>query len=458
MSLPATQFAAMHTCFHGGATRGYAFRKQQLLLLRQTIRQFEPKLFEALHQDLGKSPEEAYATELGLVYAEISHALQHLQQWMKPVKVSSPLTMFPSTSKILRDPLGISLIIAPWNYPFLLLFSPLVAAIAGGNCVVLKPSELAPHTAAVAQELIKSIFPEEYITTLLGDGALLVRQLLKDYRFDHIFFTGSIPVGKTIATLAAEKLTPVTLELGGKSPCIVDETANSRVAAARIAWGKFTNAGQTCVAPDYLLVKESCRDNFIAHLQQSILEFYSLDPKRSPDYGRIVNRRRFDKLVSYLPQGRILSGGYVDADELFISPTLMDQVRPSQPVMQEEIFGPLLPVYTYRSNEEAAAFIQQHSNPLALYVFSNNSDTSRFFTEQLSFGGGCINNTLVHLSNLNLPFGGVGNSGTGQYHGQFGFEAFTRPKALVQTRNWPDPSIKYPPYAGRLKWLKRILK
>lgn len=465
LTATATDMAAMHldiapmrAWFNSGATRSYNFRKKQLQQLQQTIRLYETRIMDALHADLHKSPEEAFGTEIGLVQAEITHALQHLHHWMKPVKVNSPFLLFPSSSKILRDPLGITLIIAPWNYPFQLLFAPLVGAIAGGNCALLKPSELAPHTAAVTEAIIRETFDKSYIDVIQGDGAMLVRQLLKDHRFDHIFFTGSHAVGRSIATLAAEKLTPVTLELGGKSPCIVDDTVNLQMAASRIVWGKFTNAGQTCIAPDYLLVQENSRDALVNYMQQSIRDFYGEDPSQSPDYGRIINRNRYNKLLSYLSQGNILTGGQVNATDLYIAPTLMDEVRLTQPLMQEEIFGPVLPVFTYRSREEAAAFIERYHHPLSLYLFSNSKTTQQYFTENIAFGGGCINNTLVHFANPSLPFGGVGSSGTGQYHGRYSFETFTRPKAMLQTATWINPSLRFPPYTGKLKWLKWFLR
>jgi aldehyde dehydrogenase (NAD+) len=458
MHLPPADLSPLQAYFQEGHTRSYAFRKKQLVQLKQAIRQYEPRLLEALHQDLHKSAEEAFSTEIGLVYAEIGYLLKHLRTWMQPAGSSSPLALFPSSGKIVREPWGVSLIVAPWNYPFQLLVAPLAGAIAGGNCVVLKPSELAPATAQVMEEMVTAFFDQNYIRVIQGEGAAVAPALLQTWRFDHIFFTGSVPVGKSVALLAAEQLIPVTLELGGKSPCIVDAEVHLKTAAARITWGKFTNAGQTCVAPDYLLVHESRYAALLEEMQQHIRRFYGSDPRQSPDYGRIINQRRFDHLVSFLAQGKVVSGGVTERDSLYISPTIMEQVHPAQPLMQEEVFGPILPVFTYREKEEVLQFISQHSHPLSLYVFSSNKATQQYYTSRLSFGGGCINNTLVHLADPGLPFGGVGSSGMGQYHGRYSFDTFTRPKALLRTGTWIDPAIKYPPYAGKMRWLKWFLK
>lgn len=450
--LPVQQY------FNSGATRSLSFRKTQLRRLRDAIRDYEPRICEALNKDLHKSPEEAYATEIGILYAEIKYMLRHLNKWAKPKRVSTPLALLPSSSKILRDPLGICFIIAPWNYPFQLLMAPLAGAIAGGNCAVLKPSEMAPHTAALAEELIKATFPDYYIRIVQGEGRLVVPELMNSIRFDHVFFTGSIPTGKAIAQLAAAQLIPVTLELGGKSPCIVDETADIQTAASRIVWGKFTNAGQTCVAPDYLLVHASRKADLVKAMQTAIQQFYTDDPLTSCDYGRIINEKRFDTLHACLQHGSILAGGQSIRDQLYIAPTLMEAIQPDSPLMQEEIFGPLLPVISWQTKEEVLAFIQQHPNPLSLYIFSNNTQTQQYFTQQIAFGGGCINNTLMHPGNPSLPFGGVAASGMGQYHGKYSFDTFTRPKAVLKTTTWPDPSVKYPPYKGKLRLLKWLLK
>jgi len=447
----------MQDYFFSGATRSYRFRKKQLQRLYNALQAYEQEIAGALYEDLHKSPEEAYATETGIVYAEIEHALANLQEWMEPQTVATPLLLQISNSRIIKDALGVVLIIAPWNYPVNLVFAPLVGAIAGGNCAVIKPSEFTPHTSVVIKKIIDAAFDRNYITVAEGDGATVIPALMNDFRFDHIFFTGSIATGKAIARLAADQLIPVTLELGGKSPCIVDKDTSIPVAAQRIVWGKFTNAGQTCVAPDYLLVQESRKDELVDKMQKSIIQFYGADPRKSHDYGRIINEKRFDALSAYLQQGTIITGGQTDKESLYIAPTLLQDVGLEQPVMQEEIFGPVLPILTYQEHEEALQIIRSNPNPLSLYLFSSNKTIQRLYINNVSFGGGCINNTLVHLANTELPFGGTGNSGMGQYHGKYGFDTFTRPKSVVQTTTWPDPNVKYPPYAGKLKLLKWLL-
>jgi aldehyde dehydrogenase (NAD+) len=451
-------FNKMKQYFESGATRSYKFRKEMLVKLKRAIQQYEQQIADALHKDLHKSVEEAFVTEIGFTLAELSHAIRHLPDWMDAQKVSSPLFVFPSQSKIIRDPLGVTLIISPWNYPFQLLLAPLIGSVAGGNCAVLKPSELTPATSAVVKKLIKEHFNDNYIKVVEGDGAKLVPAMMNDNRFDHVFFTGSIPVGKEIAKLAAPKLVSVTLELGGKSPCIVAEDANINVAAKRITWGKFTNAGQTCVAPDYLLVHEKRKNQLVDKIQDNISTFYGGDPQQSQDYGRIINEKRFDTLQGYLRHGNVITGGKAVREDLYISPTVMDNVSMTGQVMHDEIFGPILPVYTYKENNEALEIIRMNPNPLSLYVFSNNKKTERLFVDNIPFGGGCINNTLVHLANAELPFGGVGNSGIGAYHGKFSFDTFTRAKSVLKTGTWLDPTIKYPPYKGKLKLFKMFFR
>ena len=444
--------------FASGETTSYSFRKLQLQKLRKAIEANEADVMDALYHDLKKSPEEAYSTEIGFVYSEISNSLKHLQEWMQPVTVSSPLIIFPSSSKIIRDPLGVTLIIAPWNYPFQLVMAPLIGSIAGGNCSVIKPSEFTPHTSAIIEKIIAEAFSLNYITVATGNGAEVVPQLMKQYRFDHVFFTGSISVGRQIALMAADKLVPVTLELGGKSPCIVDKDVNLKVAAQRIAWGKFTNVGQTCVAPDYLLVHESRKNELVELLEKSVHQYYGDNPLQSADYGKIVNENRFNKLESFLSQGSIVFGGETNKEKLYISPTVLENVAETSPVMQEEIFGPILPLYTFKDHQQAIEMVRRMPNPLALYIFTNNAKVEKLYTEKISFGGGCINNTLIHLANAKLPFGGVGNSGVGTYHGKFSFDTFTRQKSVAKTSTWIDPPAKYPPYSGKLKILKWLLK
>ncbi len=454
----STDFTNMQAYFFSGAAAEYSFRKEQLQILKKAVRNYEVRIMQALFKDLHKSQEEAFTTEIGFVYSEISHTLSNLASWMKPAAVSTPMVLQPSSSIIRRDPLGVCLIISPWNYPFQLLIAPLTGAIAGGNCAVLKPSEMAVHTSAVIAEMIAETFDKNYIAVVEGDGAAVVPQLMKENRFDHVFFTGSIATGREIAKMAAEKLVPVTLELGGKSPCIVDEDADIQVAAKRITWGKFTNAGQTCVAPDYLLVHEKKMDEMISGMKKSIQQFYGKDPMQSADYGRIINEKRFDKLESYLNQGEVITGGKAVKSELYFSPTLMQHIAEEAPVMKEEIFGPVLPIISFAKQQEALQIIQNNPQPLSLYYFGSNKKNEQLFIENVQFGGGCINNTLMHLANADLPFGGVGNSGLGAYHGKFSFDTFTRAKAVLKTATWIDPSVKYPPYKGKLKLLRWFFK
>jgi aldehyde dehydrogenase (NAD+) len=450
-------YKSQQAFFDSGATLPYAFRKAQLKRLKQGIKKYEGDILGALHKDMRKHPVEAYGSEVGFLYVEIDHVLDNLARWMRPQEVTSPLEHYPSHSKILRSPLGLTLIIAPWNYPFQLLMGPLIGAIAGGNCAVLKPSELAPATAAVAERLISEIFDPSYIALLQGDGSQVIPALMA-YRFDHVFFTGSAAVGKKIMEMAVPHLTPVTLELGGKSPCVVDDRVSLKVAARRIVWGKFWNAGQTCVAPDYVLVHSRVKAALIAAMEQAIVQYYGEDPAQSPDYARIINARRFEVLEDYLQQGRVIHGGKADRSSLYIAPTLMEEVEWTSPLMQEEIFGPILPVIAFNELPEAIQMIRSHPYPLSLYIFSRRASTRKVLEEQLRFGGGCINNTLVHLTNPELPFGGVGYSGMGHYHGRFSFETFTHPKGIMRTGTWLDVPVKYAPFRNKLKYVKMLIK
>jgi len=445
---------AIRRHFQSGATRPYEVRRQQLLLLRENLLQHEPAIAEALYTDLKKSREEAYGTETGLVLAELNNTLKNLRKWMRPHRAGTNLVNLPSSSRIYRDPLGVVLIIAPWNYPVQLALIPLIGAIAGGNCAVVKPSEYAPATSALLEKMLTALYPPEYVRVVQGDGADVVTGMIQSFRFDHIFFTGSVPVGRRIYQLAAKDLVPVTLELGGKSPVVVEQDADVATAARRIVLGKFINAGQTCVAPDYLLVHEDIRQRLLTGLQEALLAFYGAKPEESYDYAKIIHEKRFETLVSYLSQGRIIAGGRHDRQRMFIEPTLMEDVSPESPLMQEEIFGPILPVFTYRNMEEALGIVRQHPDPLAFYLFTRDAGKQQAWMEQFTFGGGCINNTVWHFANHHLPFGGVGNSGTGAYHGKYSFQVFTHAKPVMQTPVWIDPSIKYPPYKGKLKWFR----
>lgn len=449
---------ATRNYFNSGATRSYAFRKKQLEQLKQALRKNESAINDALYRDLKKSPEEAYASEVGLLLAEINLVIKKIGSWMKPKRVGTDLVNLPSSSKIYRDPLGVVLIIAPWNYPLQLALIPLVGAIAGGNCAIVKPSELAPATSAVIAKLITETFSPEYIQCIEGDGATTIPAMMNAFRFDHVFYTGSIPVGKIIYQLAAKDLVPVTLELGGKSPAIVEADAHLDSAARRIVLGKFLNAGQTCIAPDYLLVHHAIKEKLVQKIKEAIATFYSENAAESYDYGKIINEKRFDTLLNYLKDGDIVFGGQYDKTKLFIAPTLLAHVSMDAPVMKEEIFGPILPVISFKNSEEAMQVVQRNPNPLAFYLFTSSKSKQQEWISAVPFGGGCINNTDWHFTNHHLPFGGVGNSGMGAYHGKFTFDTFTRQKPLLSTPTWFDPNIKYPPFKGRLGLFKKLIR
>lgn len=451
-------FKAQQSYFRTGVTRPIAFRKQMLKRLRQTVERREKDISAALHSDLRKSEFEAFASEIGVFYQEIRHTLRNLTDWMAPQRVPTPLIFFPSSSRVMRDPLGQVLIMGPWNYPFLLMMHPLVSAIAGGNTAFLKPSEQAPHTAAIIEEIIRETFEEEYVAVFQGFGHIVGPGLMERFHFDHVFFTGNPTVGRSIMELAARQLTPVTLELGGKSPCIVDASADLTQAARKIAWSKLFNAGQTCVAPDYVLVHADVRDAFLEKLKAAFSSMTGEDPRQAVDFGRMINRKRFDAVSRYLANGRIAFGGQTDADDLFIAPTILTDIDPGDPVMQEEIFGPVLPLITWRDRSEVLDWIERNPYPLALYVFAKSGEAVDFFVNNVRFGGGCVNNGIIHVGNPDLPFGGVGPSGLGQYHGKAGFETFTRPKSVLKSPTWFDVPLWYPPYKDHLKWVKLLFK
>lgn len=452
------QLQEMKDYFNSGSTNAYAFRKQQLLNLKKAILQYEEELYKCLYVDLKKNKEEVWVTEIGFVIAEISYALKNLHKWMTKKSTSTNLANLPSRSYILQEPLGVTLIIAPWNYPFQLLFAPLVGAIAAGNCVVLKASELAPATAAIMKKIIENAFMPEYILYVEGEGSTVVPALMKQFIFDHVFFTGSTTTGKAIYTMAAENLVPVTLELGGKSPCIIEDDADIKVAAKRIALPKFSNTGQMCVAPDYLLIHESIKEMFVQKLVNTIEAFFTNDAAGSYEYGKIINQKQFKRLVKYIDEGNIFYGGNYNEEKLYIQPTIIDAVSPDDAIMQEEIFGPILPVITFTNREDAKAIIQKLPNPLALYVYTSSSKKENYWLENIAFGGGCINNSSWHLTNHHLPFGGRGNSGIGKYHGRFSFETFSHYKAILKTPTWFDPSLRYPPFKGKLGLFKKLIR
>jgi aldehyde dehydrogenase (NAD+) len=444
--------------FSAGATREISFRLEQLKKLKDAVISHEQEIVDALYQDLRKSEFESFGTEIGQLLKEIDHTIKNLKKWAAPKSVTTPLMFFPSTSKIYHDPLGTVLIIGPWNYPFMLVMSPLVNAIAGGNTVVLKPSEEAPHTSALIQKIITAYFDQKYIAVVQGNGAEVIPALINGFRFDHIFFTGSTFVGQKIMELGAKQLIPVTLELGGKSPCIVDASANINYTAKKIAWSKLMNAGQTCVAPDYLLVHQSVKAELIEKLKDNFKKMLGEDAAKSKDFGRIINLKRFKKVISYLGEGKLVFGGKHNEADLFIEPTIIEGVSINDTVMTDEIFGPILPVISYDTKEEVIGWVEKNPFPLALYIYADDKKAQDFYISTLRFGGCCINNGLIHLGNSHLPFGGVGASGTGQYHGKFGFDSFTRPKAVMHSRSWFDLPVWYAPFGNRVKLLKTIFK
>ena len=448
----------MRNYFNSGITKPYAFRKEQLKKLQAAVKKYEKQIHEALYTDLKKSPEECWVTETGFLLAEISHTLKHLKNWMQPELVPTNLLNLPSKSYVLQEPLGVVLIISPWNYPFQLLMTPLAGAIAAGNCVMLKASEFAPATSAIMKQLIEETFEKDFVQIAEGDGASVIPEMMNNFTFDHIFYTGSTTVGKIIYKMAAERLVPVTLELGGKSPCIVEADANIKVAAKRIAFAKFSNAGQMCVAPDYVLVHESKKEELITEFKKALAGFFGDDAATSYEYGRIINEKQFDRLTGYLQQGKIVSGGKTDKSKLYIEPTILENVSLDSAIMKEEIFGPILPVIPFDNMEQAKSIIDRNPNPLAFYVFTSDKAREKNWLTSVPFGGGCINNTALHLTNQDLPFGGRGFSGSGQYHGRYSFDTFSHKKSIMKTPTWFDPAMKYPPFKGKLKLFKWIIK
>jgi aldehyde dehydrogenase (NAD+) len=439
--------------FSTGQTRSIDFRLAQLKALKAAIVKDQDAIIAAIHADLGKPEFEAFLTEIG-VTEEINYAIKHLRSWAKPQKVVTSLTTFPSRAEIHSEPLGVALIISPWNYPFQLMIAPLVGAIAAGNCAMLKPSELAPHTSQVITRLIDATFPPNYIAVVEGD--VEASQALLEEKFDHIFFTGGTAIGKVIMAAAAQHLTPVTLELGGKSPCIVDRDIHVEHTARRIVWGKFLNAGQTCVAPDYLLVDCQIKPALLEAIQKTIQEFYGTDPAKSPDFGRLISDRHFSRVAGLL-KGNILVGGETKAEERYIAPTVIDQVSWTDAVMEEEIFGPILPVLEYDDLGEAIAQICDRPKPLALYVFSRNKEVQNRVLQETSSGGVAINETIMQIAPHGLPFGGVGGSGMGSYHGKFSFDTFSHRKSVFYKPFWLDLKLRYAPYAGKLEGVKRMM-
>ncbi|MFM7671504.1 MAG: aldehyde dehydrogenase family protein [Bacteroidota bacterium] len=441
-----------------GETHARAYRRDLLIRFRESLLKHEEAIYKALEQDLRKGREETWATEIGLVVAELNEAIGSLRKWMSPRRVRTNLLNWPSSCHIHAEPLGLVLIIAPWNYPVQLLFNPMVGALAAGNTVVLKPSEFTPATEEVMRAIVAEAFSTEEVLYITGDGAQVVPELMQSFTFDHVFYTGSTSVGRLVYKMAADKLVPVTLELGGKSPTVIEPDADLRVSARRIAMIKFSNCGQMCVAPDFILVHESIRDAFLDEMKKAIWAFYGTEPQQSESFGRIVNTRQFDRLLNYLADGEILIGGRHDRSDLFIEPTLLSVGSLDSPIMNEEIFGPLLPILTYENFEEARAIIERHPNPLAFYVFTQSKSKADRWLDAVPAGGACVNNASWHLSNTRLPFGGRGNSGIGAYHGRQSFDTFSHHKSVMRTPTWFDPAIKYPPFAGKLNLFKKMVR
>ncbi|HCL4453649.1 TPA: aldehyde dehydrogenase [Clostridium botulinum] len=442
--------------FDKGYTKDINFRIEALKKLKRNIKINENNIFKALKIDLNKSEFETFITEIGIVYDEINGAIKNIKKWSKPKKVKTPITNFLASSYIYNEPYGVALIMSPWNYPFQLIMAPLVGAISAGNCVLLKPSELAIKTEKIIVKIIKDTFSDEYIGVITG-GIEESTALLKE-KFDYIFYTGGINVGKIVMRAAAEHLTPITLELGGKSPCIVDKDANIDLAARRIAWGKFLNAGQTCVAPDYLVVHRNIKEKLISSIKNYIVEFFGENTFESEDYPRIINERHFKRLEGYLKEGKIVSGGNTDINNLYIEPTIIEGINFENRIMEEEIFGPIFPVIEFEDIDKVIDIVKNNPKPLALYYFSENKEKQEFIIKNISFGGGCINDTIMHLSTSTLPFGGVGSSGIGGYHGRASFDTFSHKKSILKKSNLIDVKIRYAPFKGKINLAKRLFK
>ncbi len=431
-------FEKQRAFFESGATRDYAFRAEQLKKLRQALREFEPEILQALFEDMQKPAFEAYSGEIGYVIDEINLLLKNLRSWMRPERVPTPLHFWPASSWVLREPYGVSLVLSPWNYPFQLLVAPLAGALAAGNTAILKPSEMAPRTAAVVEKLVKKTFSPELVTVVQGDGRTVVPAMMESVRFDYVFFTGSAGAGKAVARMAADKLIPYALELGGKSPAIVCAGANIRQAAKRIVWGKFFNAGQTCIAPDYVLVQESVQEEMISSLKQAVAEMFGADPLHSPHLAGIINGQRLQKMEEFIKDSDLVCGGQIDYGKLRMSPTIIAGIAMDHPVMQEEIFGPVLPVISFKTIESAATMVRQHPNPLSLYCFSKKQEEQQYFLQNLSFGGGAINDVVVQFTIAGIPFGGIGQSGVGKYHGKDSYEVFSHRKGIMKGTRYCD--------------------
>lgn len=445
---------AQRAYFRRGECKDVEFRIRQLKRLYQWICEHEQEIMDALYQDLNKSPFEAYATEIGIVKEEIRYALKHIRRWAAPRRVRTPITQFPSRSFIYPEPYGVTLIMSPWNYPFQLTVAPLVGAVCAGNCAVIKPSAYSPNTSRVIAEMVRGLFGAEYIAVV--EGGREANQALLDEKFDYIFFTGSVNVGRYVMEKASVHLTPVSLELGGKSPCIVDETADLKLAAKRIVWGKFLNCGQTCVAPDYILVQKNVRDRLVRQIERYIRKMYGKDALHNPEYPKMISEKHFDRVAGLMEGAHVVSGGGRDRSLLKIEPTILDQVDWESPVMKEEIFGPLLPILTFYDMKEVIQMVNARPRPLALYYFTKDKKREAQILKHISYGGGCINDTVVHIATSHMPFGGVGNSGMGGYHGKDSFDTFTHKKSIMKKSRLIDIPIRYAPFRNKLALLKKI--
>ncbi|OKH35894.1 aldehyde dehydrogenase family protein [[Phormidium ambiguum] IAM M-71] len=440
--------------FSTDRTKNIEFRLTQLKNLKQAILDHKEEIIAAGKADLNKPIFESYLTEIGTI-KEIDYAIKNLKKWSKPKKVATPLEQLPGKAFIYPEPLGVVLIIAPWNYPFQLTILPLVGAIAAGNCAIVKPSEISQNTSHIIAKIFQKTFDPEYIAVV--EGGVETSQKLLQQKFDHIFFTGGTAIGKIVMEAAAKNLTPVTLELGGKSPCIIDSDINIEYTARRIAWGKFLNAGQTCIAPDYLLVNQKIKQPLLDSIKNCIQEFYGEDPEKSPDFGRIINQKQFNRLEKLLNNGNIITGGKTNPDTCYIAPTLIDNVSLDAPIMQEEIFGPILPILEYNNLEEAISIVNNQPKPLALYFFSKNQEYQQQVLQKTSSGGVCINDTIMHIGVTELPFGGVGNSGIGSYHGKASFDTFSHQKSVLKKSFLVDIKVRYAPYLGKLDLIKKMM-
>ncbi len=432
------------------------YRKESLVKLLNAVIVYENEIIQALYDDFKKPAFEAVLTETSYVILELKSTIKNLKNWAKPKRVFPSLLNFPSSDFIYKEPYGKVLIIAPWNYPFQLAICPLISAVAAGNQVVVKPSELSPKTSEIITKIITKVFDKNHVEVI--EGGVEVSEQLLTQRWDYIFFTGSVAVGKIVAKAAAENLTPVTLELGGKNPCIIDETANLKLAAKRIVWGKFINAGQTCIAPDYILIQKDMKSHFVTYLKEEITKAYGQNPIESPDFARIVNTKNWHRLVNMIEPEKVIFGGQTAIENCYIAPTLLEETSTESAIMAGEIFGPLLPILTYDSETEIDKIVSKYEKPLALYIFTENQAFSKKIIQNYSFGGGCINDTVIHFSNNRIPFGGVGHSGIGAYHGNLSLDIFSHQKGIVKKANWLDLPMRYAPYKDKLATIKKLLK